>query len=143
MASKLKPRQTDKLFCRQRKNGKKFSSACNSKTKRDIVMGQKFHMLDIHRGTNAFCGAFSTVFFSAEVGDAARTQVASKIRAVLELNCVDHRMQLFPMVANHRSSDAMFAMYRSSLANNYLFPFVQAESQYCREWMEMMGNRML
>ena len=127
---------------------KNFSSACNSKTKRDIVMGQKFHMLDIHRGTNSFwakicCGAFSTVFFSAEVGNAARTRVASKIRAVLELNCVDHRMQLFPMVANHRSSDAMFAMYRSSLANNYLFPFVQAESQYCREWMEMGGDRML
>ena len=26
-----------------------------------------------------------------------------------------HQMQLFPMVANHRSNDAMFAMYRSSL----------------------------
>ena len=26
----------------------------------------------------------------------------------------DHRMQLFPMVANHRSTDMMIAMYRST-----------------------------
>ena len=31
------------------------------------------------------------------------------------LRFIDHRVWLFPMVANHRSSDAMFAMYRSSL----------------------------
>ena len=31
------------------------------------------------------------------------------------LRIIDHCKQLFPMVANHRSSEAMFAMYRSSL----------------------------
>ena len=31
------------------------------------------------------------------------------------LRIIDHCRQLFPMVANHRSSEAMFAMYRSSL----------------------------
>ena len=31
------------------------------------------------------------------------------------LRFIDHHMRLFPMVTNHRSSDAMFAMYRSSL----------------------------
>ena len=31
------------------------------------------------------------------------------------LRFIDHRMRLLPMVTNHWSSDAMFAMYRSSL----------------------------
>ena len=31
------------------------------------------------------------------------------------LRFMDHHMRSFLMVANHRSSDAMFAMYRSSL----------------------------
>ena len=32
------------------------------------------------------------------------------------LRIIDHRMQLFPMVANHRSSNAVFAMYCSSVS---------------------------
>ena len=32
----------------------------------------------------------------------------------------DHLILLFPIIANHRSSDEMFAMYRSSLMSRFL-----------------------
>ena len=43
-----------------------------------------------------------------------------KPSGLMFLRLIDHRwhhMQLFPMVANHRSSNAMFAMYRSSVSS--------------------------
>ena len=50
-----------------------YSSASSSKTKRDIVMGQKVEKAAIHRETNALstnsgCGAVLTVFCLPEVG---------------------------------------------------------------------------
>ena len=64
------------------------------------------------------------------------------------LRFIGYRLRLFPMIANHRSSDAMFAMYRSSLitedlqgkanlikiqklwkVNYWNFPFLQFNSK--------------
>ena len=39
----------------------------------------------------------------------------NKPSGLMFLRFVDHHVQLFPMFASHRSNDAMFAMYRSSL----------------------------
>ena len=39
---------------------------------------------------------------------------------VMFLRFIDHCIRLFPIVANHRSSDAMFVLYRSSLMSRFL-----------------------
>ena len=58
------------------------------------------------------------------------------------LRIIDHCRQLFPMVANHRSSEAMFAMYRSSLHTSgvgkahkwYRKDFLQSITRMRRKW---------
>ena len=42
---------------------------------------------------------------------------------------VDHHMWLLPMVANHRSNDAMFAMYPSSLYLDIFQGFISVHSE--------------
>ena len=44
-----------------------------------------------------------------------RCNFVAKPSEPIFLRFIDHHTQLFPMFANHRSSDAMFAMYRSSV----------------------------
>ena len=44
-----------------------------------------------------------------------RCNFVAKPSEPIFLRFIDHHTQLFPMFANHQSSDAMFAMYRSSV----------------------------
>ena len=54
------------------------------------------------------------------------------------LTIIDHSKQLFPMVGNHCSNDAMFAMYRSSVSLTLLDPLKGSPFLRALEWYNII-----
>ena len=51
---------------------------------------------------------------------------------------IDHRMRLFPMITNHRSNDAMFAMYCSSVDTIDGLTRYRASTARPEEWVDVV-----